>query len=186
MGQPKAWLRTYPDGEPFLARACRVLTEAGVDRVIGIIPVGTEAEAHQAGPAAILIVNRCPEKGQLTSLQLGLAASNALEIDAEAAVVLPVDVPLVKTETVRRLIDRWRDVQPAIVRPLKHDGSHGHPVIFDRSLFDELLSADHALGAKPTVRAHVTAASDVLVEDDGAFLDIDTIEDYRQAFGREP
>jgi CTP:molybdopterin cytidylyltransferase MocA len=57
-------------------------------------------------------------------------------------------------------------------------GAHGHPVLIDRSLFDALRSADPSAGAKPIVRQHASAEGDVLVEDDGAFLDIDTPDQY--------
>ena len=51
-------------------------------------------------------------------------------------------------------------------------------MIFDRALFDELRRADPALGAKAIVRAHADAIVNVPVDDDGAFHDIDTPDDY--------
>jgi CTP:molybdopterin cytidylyltransferase MocA len=186
IGQPKAWLRTNRPGECFFGRACSLLAAAGVDRIVGIIPAGGEAAGHRAAPAAILLVNPWPEKGQLSSLQLGLAAAGALELDAEAAVVLPVDVPLVTEATVRALLDRWHESHPPIVRPVNPAGQHGHPVLFSRTLFDALLSADPSDGAKPIVRGRASAAGDVVVDDPGAFLDIDTAGDYERAFHRVP
>ena len=35
-------------------------------------------------------------------------------------------------------------------------------------------------GAKPIVRAHASAAGDIAIDDEGAFTDIDTEEDYRR------
>jgi CTP:molybdopterin cytidylyltransferase MocA len=57
---------------------------------------------------------------------------------------------------------------------------HGHPVLIARALFDALRQADPALGAKPIVRGHVSQAGDVEVDDAGAFIDIDTPEDYER------
>lgn len=186
IGQPKAWLRTDQEGECFFGRACERLVHGGADRVIGVIPPGGEAFAHRASPGAVLVVNRWPEEGQLSSLQLGLRALIALDLQAEAAIVQPVDVPLVTAETVRALITRWRESGPAVVRPVDPSGRHGHPVIFAAFLFEPLLSADPGAGPKPVVRAHATSIGDVLVEDEGAFLDIDTSEDYTRAFNRRP
>ena len=59
-----------------------------------------------------------------------------------------------------------------------------HPVIIDRRLFDELRSAEPSVGAKPIVRAHVSAEGDVEVTDEGAFVDIDTPDDYQWLFNR--
>ena len=151
-----------------------------------MIPPGGEAFAHRASPGAVLVVNRWPEEGQLSSLQLGLRALTALALDAEAAIVLPVDVPLVTAETVGALVTRWREFGPPIVRPVDRSGRHGHPVIFAARLFEPLLNADGGAGAKPVVRAHATPIGDVLVEDAGAFVDIDTSEDYARALNRPP
>jgi hypothetical protein len=59
-------------------------------------------------------------------------------------------------------------------------------VLFARPVFDELLHADPAAAtAKEVVRRH-SAHGDVAVEDEGAFVDIDTAADYVAAFGRLP
>ncbi len=61
---------------------------------------------------------------------------------------------------------------------------HGHPVIFDRAMFDELKSADLATGARAVIARHAADAVDVPVDDEGALADIDTPEDYRSLIGR--
>jgi CTP:molybdopterin cytidylyltransferase MocA len=55
-------------------------------------------------------------------------------------------------------------------------------VLFDCSLFDELRHADLDQGAKPVVRAHAGEGLEVDVDDEGAFFDVDTPEDYARAF----
>jgi molybdenum cofactor cytidylyltransferase len=97
--------------------------------------------------------------------------------------VVLVDVPFVSADTVRALVDAWRRSHAPVVRPVCGD-RHGHPVIFDRAVFDELRHADPALGAKAVVRAHGAAVLDVPVDDAGAFLDVDTPEDYARATGQ--
>ena len=64
-----------------------------------------------------------------------------------------------------------------IVRPVRGD-EHGHPVLVSRALFSPLRHAVASEGAKPIVRAHVSAAGDVVVNDAHAFRDIDTPEAY--------
>jgi len=80
---------------------------------------------------------------------------------------------------VRAVVDHYRRTRLPIVRPTSGE-RHGHPLLIDRSLFDALRAADPSTGAKPIVRAHASAAGDVAVEDEGAFLDVDTEEEYRQ------
>ena len=81
----------------------------------------------------------------MSSLLAGLDAIDTPVL--EAALVTLVDVPLVRPSTVAAVIEAWRRTRAPIVRPV--DGArHGHPVIFDRSVFEDLRSADPAIGAK--------------------------------------
>jgi len=66
------------------------------------------------------------------------------------------------------------------VRPA-HGDQHGHPVIFDRAVFDALRHADPAIGAKAVVRERHADILNVPVDDRGAFIDVDTAEEYRAA-----
>jgi CTP:molybdopterin cytidylyltransferase MocA len=59
-------------------------------------------------------------------------------------------------------------------------------VLLDRELFDELRRADPAAGARSVVRAHAARGVEVPTEDEGAFLDIDSPEDYQRRFGVAP
>ena len=99
-----------------------------------------------------------------------------------AALVTLIDVPLVNAATVRILLQEYRGGASLIVRPTR-DGRHGHPVIFDRALFDELRKANPAEGAKEVVRAYSAELLNVEVDDEGAFTDIDTPEDYERWIG---
>jgi molybdenum cofactor cytidylyltransferase len=180
MGRAKA---TLPLGESdtFLTRIVRTLLDAGVDDVVVI--VGHEAEAivssfAASGLPARFAVNPEYDRGQLSSLIVGLGIVDRPGI--LAALVTLVDVPLVSAATVRAVIDCYRRTRAPVVRPTS-GARHGHPLLIDRALFNELRAADPAGGAKSIVRAHASAAGDLAVDDEGAFTDIDTVEDYRRA-----
>ena len=178
MGRAKAAL-PLGGGDTFLTRIVRTFRDAGVDDVI--VVVGHEADAIAAsfapsGLAARFVVNRAYDRGQLSSLLAGLAAIDRPGV--AAALVTLVDVPLVSPSTVRAVVERYRASRAPIVRPTSGE-RHGHPLLIDRSLFDALRAAAPDAGAKPVVRAHASAAGDLVVDDEGAFIDIDTEEDYR-------
>ncbi|HYE86505.1 MAG TPA: NTP transferase domain-containing protein, partial [Vicinamibacterales bacterium] len=116
-------------------------------------------------------------EGQLSSLLAGLTAVDDPQL--EAVIVTPVDIPLVSASTVARLISAWRTSRAPIVRPVQGE-RHGHPVIFDQSIFDDLRSADPAIGAKAVFMAHQSRILNVEVTDAGAFEDVDTPEDYER------
>jgi molybdenum cofactor cytidylyltransferase len=125
--------------------------------------------------AVRLVHNPAWEDGQLSSLVTGLDAIDRPGV--AAALVTLIDVPLVAPETVRTLVREYESGSAPIVRPASR-GRHGHPVIFDRGLFDEFRRADPKEGAKQVVRAHASELLDVEVADEGAFADIDTPEEY--------
>ena len=179
MGRAKATLPAG-DGQTFLTRIVRTFLDAGVDDLI--VVVGHDADAiaasfSESGLPARFVVNREYDRGQLSSLLAGLNAIDRPGVSA--ALVTLVDVPLVSASTVRTVIERYRGTRAPIVRPTSGD-RHGHPLLIDRSVFGALRAADPAAGAKPIVRAHASAAGDIAVDDEGAFIDIDTEEDYRK------
>ncbi len=90
-----------------------------------------------------------------------------------------VDVPLVTAATVRAVVDCYRRTRAPIVRPTS-GATHGHPLLIDRSLFAAIRAADPVTGAKPIIRANASPAGDVEIADEGAFVDIDTQEDYER------
>jgi molybdenum cofactor cytidylyltransferase len=184
MGRPKAMLPLA--AETFLSRIVRTFHDAGVTDVL--IVVGHRAEEitaslSEAAISARCIVNSDYESGQFSSLLTGLDAVDTTGLSA--ALVTLVDVPLVTPDTVRAIVGRYHDTHAPIVRPTR-GSEHGHPVLIDRSLFDALRRADPQVGAKAIVRAHASPEGDVIVNDDGAFLDIDTMEDYRRLIAAMP
>lgn len=190
MGSPKALLRDR-EGCPFVVRIVRTLAAAGF-RAVTVVTGPASHEAivaalsaeRSSDPAAARVrfaLNDDPDRGQLSSIWVGIDAVSAPDV---AGILLSlVDVPFVSERTIRAVADAYHARPAPIVRPA--DGlRHGHPVIFDRALFGELQRADVAIGAKMVVRAHASETLDVPVSDEGAFLDIDTPEDYERAVGR--
>jgi molybdenum cofactor cytidylyltransferase len=179
MGRAKALL-PIGSGETFLSRIVRTLRDAEVDDVVVVIghePQEIVADLERRGLAVRFALNPDFDRGQLSSLVAGL---NVIDRPGVAASLITlVDVPLVSAATVRAVIDRYRATGAPVVRPVAA-GRHGHPVIVDRALFDRFRAADPALGAKVVVRQHASAQGEVEVADAGAFLDVDTPDEYEE------
>jgi molybdenum cofactor cytidylyltransferase len=201
MGSPKALLRA-PDGQPFVVRIARAFADAGVTDIVvvtgadhdaiaeavrlvvaaaAVRPAGSApppATAQIAGAVRISCArNPDPARGQLSSLWVGLDA--VIRPEVEACLVTLVDVPMLRAETVSRVVAAWRRTGAPIVRPALGD-RHGHPVLFARSLFDELRNAPLDIGAKAVVRAHAAEIWNEPVADEGCLSDVDTPDDYRR------
>ena len=179
MGRPKAAL-PLEGGDTFVTRIVRTFSAAGISDVI--IVVGHDADAVASAFSgtdltATFVENPDYEQGQLSSLLAGLRVVDRPGV--AAALVTLVDVPLIGVSTVRAVVDRYRATHAPIVRPVR-GAEHGHPVLFDRSMFDLIRHADPRLGAKSVVRAYASAAGDVPVDDDGAFADADTPTEYER------
>ena len=185
MGRPKALLPTTTRDETFIGRIVRVLREGGVDDVVVVVgpdvPPLDAALAYENPPPRV-VVNPSPGRGQLSSLLVGLGVIDRPGVGG--VLVTLVDVPLIDVETVSRLREAHQRTRAPVVRPVRN-GRHGHPVIFDHAVFEELRNADHNAGAKTVVHAHLGDAVEVAVEADGPFLDVDTPSEYTRIFDRE-
>ena len=182
MGEPKPLLRW--EGESFLGRVVRVLREGGCAEVVVVTGPGEEevprriiAEALRAG--ARVAVNPLPGSEPIDSLRAGLAA---LSGDADAAVVSPADVPGIDPETVRALVAAFHRGGAPIVLPVR-EGRHGHPGLFSRAVWPELLSGTLPRGAHTVIAAHAHELEEVPVENPLAFRDVNTPDDYRRLQG---
>jgi molybdenum cofactor cytidylyltransferase len=184
MGFPKALLLTR-DGKPFVTAIVATFAAAGIADIVVITGRDHQriADVLANEPLAVLpriVRNPDPSRGQLSSLLTGMDAVAAP--DTQAMVVTLVDVPLLRPETVRLVMSEWRRTRAPIVRPAIGE-RHGHPVVFDRRVFDELRQAPAGIGAKAVVRAHADEVFNVPVADEGCLVDVDTPRDY-EALGR--
>jgi molybdenum cofactor cytidylyltransferase len=183
MGRSKALL-PIGTGETFLTRLVATFRAAGIEDVV--VVAGHEASAivdavERSGTGARVVVNDEYEAGQLTSVLAGLRAVESPR--AAAALVTPVDVPLVAVSTVRALVERYRETRAPIVRPVRGE-RHGHPVLIAGAIFEELRALDLSQGANVVVRARASAEGDVVVDDEGAFADVDTPAAYESLLRR--
>jgi nicotine blue oxidoreductase len=181
-GRAKALLQV--GGESFLARIVGTVLDAGLRTIVvtGAHADAVAAAARMAG--AEVAPNPGWQAGMASSLRAGLAALGTdLGIapglgQLEGVLVWPVDHPLVRRETVARLLD---EAHPRRIVVPSLGGRGGHPTWFGRDLLPAL--ADPALdfggGARAVVRATPPErVIHVMVDDPGVRSDIDTPADY--------
>ena len=179
MGRPKALLPD-PDGRPFVARLVRTFAAAGLHDIVVVTgslhgAIAEAIAADQPPVAPNLVNNPQPALGQVSSLWIGL--DSAARLGVEGVLMTLVDIPLVRASTIQKVIDEWTRSRAPIVRPAVGD-RHGHPVLFDRLLFDALRHAPITEGARVVVHANADRIVNVQVDDEGCLLDVDTPADY--------
>ena len=176
MGYPKPLLRI--GDETFLAHASAAML-AGVSRLV--IVLGAHADRIRAevptDTRIRIVENPRYARGQLSSLKIGLAALSA---DASAAIVHLTDHPTVRPSTFRGIISEYeRTGKPIVIA--RYNGRRGHPVLFEGSLFGELLAAPEDQGARVVVNDDPARVAYLEVDDPGVVLDLDTPADLADA-----
>jgi molybdenum cofactor cytidylyltransferase len=181
-GRPKALL-PISSGETFVTRIARTLRAAGITDIV--VVVGHQGEMvgeviRRSGLDVRVVDNFRYAEGQFSSILAGLEAVERPELSA--ALLALVDAPLFALSTVRSIVARFEATRAPVVRAVR-GAEHGHPVLIRADLFDEIRRADPTKGAKPVIRAHASESGDVPVDDVGAFIDVDTPEDYARFVG---
>ena len=177
MGRPKALLPI--EGETFIGRIVGSLKRTQVGKILVVL-------GHNAGPLAAaigalpveILINPNYQLGQLSSLQVAVRTLLP-DPDCDGMLVHLVDHPYIDASLVDRMIRQFYESKKDIVVP-RCRGKRGHPVLFSRRLFGELLDAPMDQGAKAVVNAHGDATLEMETDEEGITVDIDTPELYRQ------
>jgi molybdenum cofactor cytidylyltransferase len=83
------------------------------------------------------------------------------------------------------IIGAFRVSGRSIVVPV-FEGRRGHPALFARPMFDQLLNAPADQGARHVVHANQDKVFEVQVAEPGILARIDTPQDYLSHFGTAP
>ena len=178
MGRSKAQLEAA-NGQTFIEHAVHRLREAGCRYVLAVVNDAEDWTARLADVSgAAVVVNDRENSQQIDSIRL---AMDKLPEDSGAMVVLPVDYPEIRTETIAAVIDEFRRASPLVV-VASYRGELGHPVLFSRSVYSELLE-DLPNGAETLVREH-RCRMNVEVDDPGVVQDVDTPDAYEEYLNR--
>ena len=131
-----------------------------------------ELEDHLSHAGVRFVRNeRFRETQMFDSVKLGICA---IIHDCERIMVLPMDTPAILPETIRQVLM----IDAAIVRTVCR-GEPGHPIMFWRETAEELCSYTGDLGLRGAIEASGTGVTDLEVEDEGIYRDVDTKEEYK-------
>jgi CTP:molybdopterin cytidylyltransferase MocA len=169
LGGPKALVEV--GGLSLAERGVRTLLDGGcatVHMVTGAAPV--------AIPGAVGVDNPHWAEGMGSSVRAGLAA---LPDTAGAAVVMPVDQPLITPEAVARLIAAFRAGAP--LAAAVYAGRRRNPVLLSREHWTAVAEAAHGdVGARRFLDRHPDLVRLVECGDVADPADIDTPEDLER------
>jgi molybdenum cofactor cytidylyltransferase len=179
MGRPKALL-PYREGT-FLEHLIEVTRHPRIGLTRVVLGAGAEVIRTIAKlDLSVVALNPEWEQGQLSSIRTGLRSLEG--IDTDGIILCPVDHPLVSARLVSNLVERFYEGKKAIVLPT-FNARRGHPVIFSKALYGELLAAPEDKGARSVVWAHAGDILEVPTDEEGVVLNLNDPDMLRRAIG---
>jgi molybdenum cofactor cytidylyltransferase len=130
--------------------------------------------------------NPDPGAGMAASISTGIAA---LPPGLDGALILLGDMPAIAAATMDALIDAFDPAGGRTICIPEHQGSRGHPVLFARRFFKDLLELHGDIGARLVLRDYGDQVVAVPVNDRGILIDLDTpnaFADYRGGAATPP
>ena len=172
-------------GVPLIAGIMAEISQSDAANIVLVTAPDGEPIVAAAGPGRWHnVVNGAAHEGLASSIQAGL---RALEAEATSGpgepayagvLIVLADMPGVTAKLVNALIALGAAHDDnAIVFPAGSDGRQGHPVLWPRALFPELMKLSGDQGAKALLQTHRDRVVTLAVTDAAAFLDIDTQQD---------
>ena len=189
MGRDKALLPwppaagQAPSSETFLSAAIRSLSKA-TEFVLVVVGKNEAALAPIIyADGASLVVNPDPNRGQFSSLQVGL--HEVLNRGRDAAMVTLVDRPPVRTTTIQTLRDAFEAADQNIwaVVP-EFSGKHGHPYLVGREMMEAFLRVPATSIARDIEHENQQHIRYLPVDDPLVAMNINTPEDYAGLLAR--
>jgi molybdenum cofactor cytidylyltransferase len=166
-----------PSGQTFLSAAIESLnafsemvTVVAGKNVSDLMPV-----VYAQG--AFLVTNPAPERGQFSSLQVGLHA--VLDHGRDAAMITLVDRPPASFTTLQMLCNAFamRTYDKWAVVP-QYGGKHGHPFLIGREMIEAFLKAASTANARDIEHQHQQHIEYIAVDDPAVTLNVDTPQEY--------
>lgn len=157
-----------------------------------VIVLGHQAEqvrrhiaTFTVSPAVISVENPHYLQGMSTSLRAGLQTliqnentHGQIFHSLDGVIILLGDQPLMTPHIIDALITCKQTTGKRIIAPL-YNGKRGNPVLFDVSLFPELLEISGDEGARSVIERHKQEVATIELSDAMASYDVDTWEAYQ-------
>lgn len=178
MGYPKALLPL--ESECFLTWILKASQSAELGQPVVVLGKAAQDVLPRIREWPVnTLINREPERGQLSSIQMALSS---LQPEIVGAMIWPVDQPLIPVSLIDKLARNFLDTGSLIAYPT-YGERWGHPAIFHRDLFREFMEAPQDKGPKKILLSHEAETVCLPTDEPGTVYDFDTPSDYEAAFG---
>lgn len=121
-----------------------------------------------------LVYNKDYKLGQTSSFKTGL---KQISFNSKGIMLLPVDYPIIKEQTINSLVEKFSSASPRILIPT-YQKKKGHPPIFSTTLTEEILKLSNDSGINEISRRHIDKTVLFEVSDEGVVSSFNTKEEF--------
>jgi molybdenum cofactor cytidylyltransferase len=179
LGRPKQLLPLA--GRPIVEHVARRARASKADRVLAVIGAARDAtENLLENTLDEIVINEFYPRGQGVSIAAAvryLIGTDDLFGTCDAVVIVLGDQPAIDTAVIDAVIDAWRSGAGIVMA--KYSDRAGHPVLFDRQYWSELVELDGDEGGRAVIARHEANVHYVQVESPSP-MDVDTDLDWRR------
>lgn len=163
------------NGKSLVENAINLFKNARVNEIVTVIGYRSEDLIPIVErTASRYVVNEDYQNGMFSSIQKGVVE---LKDKCDAFFMLPVDIPCVRTATVRQLLETYSENPSVLVYYPEFNSRRGHPPLIAGSLIDPIISYNGEGGMRGLLKRYADQAIDLPVTDPFVRLDIDTRQD---------
>ena len=170
-------LEQVVNGDTVLALTLRQTMASGLPMLVVTSTALAPLVRRHVASRDMLVLPDQDRLGRPAPLGMGhsIAAGVAATGDAPGWLILPADMPMVRSTTLAAVAQA---IEHDPIAYAQHRGRRGHPVGFNAELFSELASLQGDEGARRLLARYPAQA--VEVDDPGVLIDVDTVEDLER------
>ena len=162
-------------GKTLLEHSINLFQNTGINDIVTVTGYRSEDLVPViAASSSRYVMNKNFESGMFSSIQLGVLE---LREACDAFFLLPVDIPFVRSATIRHLINEFSKDQAILACYPQYQTRRGHPPLIDCSLADRIISYKGREGMRGFLRKYKDRSMNVSVNDPFTLMDVDTQED---------
>ena len=173
-GSPKAL--ALINGQPAITFLIEKLLQTRLSEIIVVLGADSvKIQTHVFKHKLIHIVyNNDYKFGQSSSVKAGL---KALSPNTEKFMLIPIDGPFIKAETIDQLITIFEREQPKILIPT-FENHRGHPPIFNITFKEQIQKLGHSLGINHILKNNAQLIKTIELKDPGITDSFNTPEEF--------
>jgi molybdenum cofactor cytidylyltransferase len=174
LGSPKQLLAYQ--GNSLLQHVVSIALQTTMRPVVVVVGANSDLVKKEIEGTGVVVVNNEEwQEGMASSLRCGLVAVQKISADVDGIIFMVCDQPYVSTSLLNNLINKQRETGKPIVAS-NYGEAIGPPVLFYKSIFQELLQLKGDAGARKIIQQHGDEVAAVLFPKGN--IDIDTLADY--------